>query len=388
LRKGNQTDFQICFALQNFQNLLITIYNFVDLSQTAFHMDHMQQLGWILPVIFMLVFISIKTWFLVSLIHYGVTTKKWKKQNYGNPEILSSGFLFFSVIVCNALCIVYSVLWLIFIIVGFKVGEEDEFCNSLSHAIIIIWVLIKLSIHIFLWLRQRAFYKNKMLSVNYSKKIKFLSAISIFVILTAMSSIAIYSLFPENSRSSENGCSTMLENDMGIIVFWVSALFVFIFGQIIMLGLFVYAINHVKSQNTSICISVLNEFCCCIQNRREEPAQNLQNISTPVHVITIQCATTSNATSTKYQSTSNFSRPQINTEEKVKIILRKTFVSGVIFMIFDVLISSVFSIPNIRNNNRLASLIASINALLHLLLLVFSFVRYRKMLFSPCSYVL
>jgi len=148
----------------------------------------------------------------------------------------------------------------------------------------------------------------------------------------------------ENSRSSKNGCSTMAENDLDMIVFGSTVMLVFIFRQMILLGLIDYAIKHGRYQNTSICISVLNEFCCCKQKSRKELAENLQNISTPVHVVTIQCTVSSTTTSTKFQSTSDILRSQVNSEEKVKIILRKTFVSGVISMLSDVLIGFLFSI--------------------------------------------
>jgi len=342
-------------------------------------MDHNKLLDWIIIFVVISTFIFVQVWILISLIHHGISTGKWKRIHRGNLELLSSGSLYSVVIACAFFCVVHSVLTLFNITYGFNV-EEDELCDSLLDATFVTYAFIQLLVQIFLWLRQRTFYANQMLNINYSKKIRFLSASSIFIIFIAGLIILVVFTYADNYQSGKNGCKSKprLFESYGVVL-WISVVFLLIFGQMTLLSLFVYALTRGRSQIKSLFMELACKSYCCKRTCRKQVQTSEKDFPTSE---TMPESSSSNNTSTPPR-TSDFSRLQASSAEKIKTVLRKTLIIAALSIFFDVLaqIFNYFIAKNIRS----FALVANLNTFLSLLLLVFSFTTYRKMLLSPCG---
>ena len=91
-------------------------------------MDNTNQINWILLVTFIAIANAGEIGILVSLIHYGLKTKAWKERNQRYVKKLSSRNLNAALVACETLCVIFSLLSLVYISVGFKLHKNDSLC--------------------------------------------------------------------------------------------------------------------------------------------------------------------------------------------------------------------------------------------------------------------
>ena len=355
-------------------------------------MDYVtKQIEWFLPVTFIAIANAAEIWILVSLIYYGLKTKKWKERNEGCVDKLSSRNKYTALVACAAICVIYSLLSLVFISVGFNL-DEDELCDSLADVTDIFYGFVQVAVYMFLWLRQRSFYTNQMLNITYSKTAKVFSGISIVIFLSAGTVVTRYHVTPNNHFSSLNGCFETPTDT--VTAAWISVIVVLVFGQTTLLGLFFYALTKTGNQEISIFARLLEDSCCCSKQNTNEKPQAPEN--KPESAAEASTSAVSNRTVISVSRTITLQETQHScfsknskSAENIRKVMRKTLLLAIISVLSD-LFTQIFvhyiSIPNF-NHVRFSVIAGNLSALLSLLLIVFSFTVYKKMLSSPCSKV-
>ena len=68
------------------------------------------------------VLMTVDIWIIISLIHFGIKTKKWRHLQRGNPDLLSSGWIYayLSIIFCSVLAFVYHLVIALYSIANIK----------------------------------------------------------------------------------------------------------------------------------------------------------------------------------------------------------------------------------------------------------------------------
>ena len=347
------------------------------------------RIDWILPVTFIVIVNAVETWILVSLIHYGLKTKQWKKHNEGSVDKLNSRNQYIALVACAVFCVIYSLLSSLYVSVGFHL-DEDKLCDSMSDAIYVFYSFIAVTVYMFLWLRQRTFYTNQTLNVTYSKTAKVFNVISIVIFLSAGTVVLVFLVYPNNHFSSLNGCVGP-PND-AVLSAWILVVFLLVFGQTTVLGLFIYALMKTGNQKTSIFARLLEDSCCYYKQNTNEtsqtPENNNQNSAEQYCTSTVSNRTIISVSRTiTLQETQqcSFSKNS-KSAENIRKVMRKTLLLAIISVLSDI-VTQIFlhyiSNPN-SDHVRFGVIATNLNALLNLLLLVFSFTLYREMLSSPC----
>ena len=344
---------------------------------TAFSVNYTEQLDWILPITLNLISVVAEIWLLGSLVHYGIKTKKWKELRRGNPDKLNSGAVYTALVACAVGCIAHSFVNVFYITLGFNLGE-DELCDSLGDASSCTYGLTVLTVQTFLWTRQRAFYANRMLNVNYNKKVRLFSTASIIIIFTAGTSVLVFNIYPDDHTSTLDGCRYKPDDSLRV-GYWASVVIVIVFGQMSLLGLFVYALTQTRSQDKQTFMQLAKEFCACSNANTEQThsmTENLKGLSETSHCSNVNTATPSSATSS--------SRRRRSKSGKVRDILRKTLVFAIISILADAFVQLfIHYITTPEGHRRFSVAVGNMNVIFSLLLLVFSFTDYREMLSSP-----
>jgi len=143
----------------------------------------------------------------ISLLHFGIKNKKWRyvKNKYVDTRALNSGLVYGSVIACAVMCIIKYITSLALTNFGFR-ENEDNICDSLTDSTYDIYALVLFFVYFYLWSRQRAFYANQILNVNYNKLIKLFSySLNAFVFVYVIF-VVCYHTVPKLYISSKKGC--------------------------------------------------------------------------------------------------------------------------------------------------------------------------------------
>ena len=354
-------------------------------------MNYTKQIDWILPVTFIAIANAAEIWILVSLIHYGLKSRKWKESKQERVDKLNSRNQYTALVACAAFCVIYSLSSLVFISVGFNLNE-DELCDSLADATDVFYGFVQVAVYKFLWLRQRTFYTNQMLNITYSKAAKVFSVISIALFLSAGVVVVVYHVSPNDHVSSLNGCIEAPTDT--ILAAWISVIVVLVFGQTTLLRLFFYALTKTGNQEISIFARLIEDSCCCSKQSTNEttqtPANNIQSSPKPfTSAVFNQTIISISRTMTLPETQHSLFFKNSKSAENIRKVMRKTLLLAIISVLSDIL-TQIFvyyiSNPNL-DHVRFSVVAGNLNALLSLLLLVFSFTEYRKMLSSPCSKV-
>ena len=96
-------------------------------------------------------------WLIIFLIYFGVKTKKWRRLQPGNPNSLSSGRIYLSVIICSVTTFLCHLFIAVYRNVGFN-QNEAQLCKVISDMVDITYSSSFLSVILFLWFRQRTLY--------------------------------------------------------------------------------------------------------------------------------------------------------------------------------------------------------------------------------------
>ena len=372
---------------------------------------------WITPMVVNIIVLVIVLWIFVSLIHYGIKAKKWSRNTGGqmNHEKLNAGLVFTAVVVCASMCIFRFVASIVAANVGFNKGESS-LCNVMEDILNFSYFLVTLSVFLFLWFRQRVFFANKMLNVNYSKSIKFLSFASIFGLVVIGIPIAVLTGVSDQLIASPKGC--VYRNKARFRVgFTVAIVCALLLGQITMFVLFAYALkskdnatlhmtkqanvtvsqcdsNALKSESAAMPTKVSVTPHTSDHSTRKSvgseteaevkftPASEKQKANgNIINTITVVISHCNICRSKPLQTTATKSNSK---PKKIKIILQNTLIFSVLSFLADVLIQ-VFNLTLKNNDNRyLLELALSLNSLLSLQFVLLSFAQWKIMITSFC----
>lgn len=356
--------------------------NISSLNETRY--VYTEEIDWIIPIAINSLLVISTLWILISLIHYGVKTGKWRQVETSNLEKLNTGMVYSSLILCALMCICRYIVAYVHMSVGFFEGQ-DEVCDSLSDATSTFYSLVLVSSALFYWFRQRIFYSNSMLNVNYTPCVRFFSFASIIVIIVCGLAVLIFSTALNDHPWSERGC-TYAPDDSLRIYYWVSIVFAIGFGQVSLMCLFIHALRRTSMcGNSTAFIKKPRRFSrknSELSKSVDTDVEQLSMSAVPVKKEVFQSSKlkVTRSAVTKPATKSNKKRPV----DPVKTILKKTLFFAVASLVVDIVIQ-VFSlfISEAGNHRRVSTTLLSASAFLSLLFLIFSFNQYKEMLFSP-----
>ena len=356
--------------------MMSSILSYVNVTPTAsIDHDHRKQFDWIFPIACNVLCLVIGIWILAFLVHYGIKTEKWKlRVSQRDSDKLNAGKIYSSAIVCAVLCDIYFIVNLIYTNLGFE-PNQDRFCEYMGDTSSAFYGSCLLSVQTFLWLRQRAFYTNRMLNVNYSKPVKVISFLSIIVIFLFGVSVIIFFVYPDDHKSSPDGCTyhSHLSLEYAIII-----ILVILICQITLLSLFVYALQQSKHHPPLVVRKIT--YCCC--KLPESTGKKTMSIDSNLVNFTI---TTSNSTISHACPVKTTTQHRISNSNAVRKIIRKTMIFAFISILADVFLQGLTQfITAPDSHRRYPVFIGNVNIFLNLLFVIFSFASYRKILTSPC----
>ena len=289
--------------------------------------------SWVFPVAINFLLAISALWVLVCFVHYGIKTGKFRCfQNRNSAEVLNSGAIYISVVVCNVTALFYYVIAQIYMNFNFK--NREGLCEVLADAGFVAYGLVLISVSLFLWTRQRAFYSNGMLNASYSKPVKFLSAMSIVFILACGFIALLTNILPKNREWNEKSGCVYISNEKYRPVQVISIVFTIILGQGTLLGLFVHALTKIR------------------KNKR---------------------------------STSNNEKSR--SSQMIERTMTKTVFFAVVSTTFDVLIQFLVHYISKKNGHRRYVItVTGVSAFFHLLSLILSFNQFKEILIFPCKH--
>lgn len=349
--------------------------------------DYTKRPDWFVPLAFNVFLVFLMLWIIISLVHHGIRNKKWRRSiEQNNFQKLNSGWIYSSVLLCAVICLVRFTVTITIMNTGFQ-PEDDYLCTILSDLQSSMYVLVQMSVLFFLWLRQRAFYTNAMLAVSYTKPVLFFSMISIGLILIAAVGFNVFSSLPDDRRSSPDGCIYVADGSSKI-GYWIFLALTIIFVHAILFGLLFYALRKSKNSDKKPKESGDVHASNSNQGRPASKSQStssrdisLESLNTVVSHTSRNVVTTSQTPTKSPVKTANSSKAK-KSKHPIKKTLLKTFVFAIISVFADFFLSIIWLFITV--NDRILVTFYNFNALLSLLLIIFSFSCYKKMLFSVC----
>jgi len=337
--------------------------------------DYTFQTDWIVPVTINFLLLILTAWILLSLVCYGVKTKKWRRKQASNADMLNIGPIYTTVVFAAIFCSLHQTINLIYLNVGFNGSnsKQDEFCDMLGDTAVCFYFLILFSVNLFYWFRQRIFFQNEMLKVSYSKGVKILSFASIFVLFAGGLAVLIINNVPNNRQGSFDGC-TFKPEESRRVAYWVPIVAITIIGQVVLLGLLAYAVKVTKAISNSTYKSIKAKLRFRGSSKSQIVVGNM-----PSHD---SCSGASTAKSPSSKSTTI--RKKTNSKKAVRKILKKTLLFGVISTVLDIFIQILIHyLTSPDGHRRYVTTVSNLNAFLNIVFLIFSFVQYKDILSSP-----
>jgi len=329
-----------------------------------------------------IIIILVTFWLFISLIDYGTKTKRWRMNQKSKSEEMNTGLVYSSVVACAFFCLLFLGTNIAYINVGFASGDpgKDELCDSMGDAVFAMYSIILLCVYFFLWLRQRVFYNNFLLNLEYSKFLRVFSSICILLILLPGIASVVFNSIPNDYTASSQGCLYMPTEDLRV-AYWVSIVLVLVVGQLILLLLFVYALK--KTSGESVTKSCL--WCCPNKSNaiRKTPSKVNRQVS---KAQSINYSSSNEVKKRQFsRSVSTTSLSQEDQSVAVQRILRKTLIFAVTSTLSDVLAQVVIHyLTQPDHHRRVPATVVAVNALLNLLFLILSFAKYKEIIASPC----
>ena len=255
--------------------------------------------------------------------------------------------------------------------VGFSsVIERSLTCEVIADTAVALYGVVLFLVALFLWFRQRVFYQNKMLNMDYNKCVHVLSSISIIMVLAGAIAALVINILPRNRHSSPNGCIFKIGDQR--IFHFLSVVIVIVLGQLMLAALFAYALIKTNSLINPTPMSKLSH----------NPSRNRDSIANSTDYTLVV-----NGVSTLEQSPSQSLRYQENntTQSKgVRIILQKTLTFAIISTAADIFIQTLIHfLTEPTGHRRVVTTASNVNAFLNLVFLLLSFAQYKKILLSP-----
>ena len=332
--------------------------------------DRTKKIDWVIPVTLNVLLMIVTLWLLISLIHYGIKTKKWKSHQR-KVDYINSGLIYSSVVACAVMCMFRYVVSLVYMNVGFH-ESEDELCDSVADTLYCAYAFVLFCAAMFLWFRQRALYAHRLLNVNYNKIVRFFS-LTCFVFFFAYALfVIILNNLPNSFLSSSEGCVVKPNGNLNAN-YWIAAAAGIAFYNIALLSLLYYALTHVQT------------FQKKLASKRYESkrAQTIANTNFNSEPSSTNFRPLESETSVGKMSTLAIRRKYATTQ-KIKTALQKTLVFAVISIISETFLQiyAIF-IANPLGHRRVSSVLFDVNSFLNLICLIFSFSSSKEMMTSP-----
>ena len=343
----------------------------------SFEKDYFHEITYILAVSINATLIALSLWILFSLVHFGIKTGQWSGKQKRNADKLNAGWIYTSVVICAIMAVIRFITSQIAHNVGFGTNELS-ICEKINDALFVEYACVLFCNFVFLWLRQRTFYTNKMLNFGYNKILKFLSRSSIFILLGAGLGVTFVNTIPANYPSSPIGCRYDSASESLNAWLWALCAIIPVIGQVLMLVLLVYPL----SKN----IDGLQQSCFCFSRQTD---------NSPNHT-----SSPSLSSPSKSEAGSDLRNKQITVKpisslqstkrssDTVKKIMIRTVVFGFIAVFTDISLIVVLATSILNQENpklrRVSVTLYDMNVFLNLMLVIMSFVRWKKMMTSPC----
>ena len=351
----------------------------ISFNSSAFYSVARQE-DWFIPFTINIVLTIITLYLLISIIHYGIKTKKWRSSetSLSNIHKMNAGTVYTFLVFTAVMCLFRYVISLVHMLVGFEENQK-RLCEAIADSAFVAYSMVLWCVFMFLWLRQRAFYTNRMLSIGTTRLVRVLSFGSIILITFSGLGYMLFFTIPKNYDSSPMGCIYVADDTLrlGYGIYVIAVLFL---AQLMLLCLFIYPVCKIhrlghaeKKKSVSPSVKTLDE---------SESTSKSQGSSTPF-------AETSQLQNSEYnldvlsrnQKQSSFSaRPP---SRGIRKILTKTLVFAVLSTALDVLLQIFTKYATSGFEHRRFNIILfDIAAFFNLLFLVLSFVTSKKILFS------
>ena len=343
----------------------------------------------IIPNVVVCCLLALSLWVTISLVHFGIKTGKWRRLHTRSQlDKLNVGIIYTSITFCGVMVLFYDLVGLVYMNTGF--AEEgrnlDDYCDSMSDLAYTAYALVLFSTSIFSWLRQRVFFRNRLLNVNYNKFVRFCSSSSLLLILGLGLAVLAMNLYPNDHESTPDGCVYNPVNKQSRIGYWILIIVVIVLYQGMFWGLFVYALRTTRapakneSPHIESTVEPVQSSCdtASSQRLRYGSSSTRSDFSTSPIIIE-QTETVSMQQS--FQKTTKAASVSSSCSEEIRSIMIKTFAAAVITIlldIFELVILNYISKPN--EHRRFSVMLASFNLFLHLFLIVLSFAQYKLIL--------
>ena len=296
----------------------------------------------------LVVLMAINLWLVVSLIHFGIKTKKWRGLQPKNPKLLNSGRIYLSVVVCCVTGFVYHF--------AEAIDEsvlsyyDDKWCNLTSDLLRTLYGLCLLSVIFFLWFRQRAFYTSFLPMARFTKCLKVFSFSILFIsFFFLVTSIILWNISVDKV-ASPMGCVYRKDSNFGLPSLMI-AFTTIIFSQISLLAVFIHALLASQKLNAEKKWKLL--LCC-------KPKPSIKQTNTT-------------------EQTND------QTQAIVHNVIRKTIIFAALSLLCDILVIFVtFLLQLLVKRSEIISVLASISVSLNLYFVILSFVAWKDMITSPC----
>ena len=293
---------------------------------------------------------TVDVWIIISLIHFGIKTKKWLHLQRSNPDLLSFGWIYLSVIFCSFLAFVYHLVITLYHNLEYQ-QSNDEFCDSMSDAVKSLFAICALSVYFFLWLRQRVLYTTILPTAHFTKALKVFSFMIIFITFMFGVTGLILSSIPNDIVASPIGCVYKKDGKFRqlSLVFVVAAL---IFSQVSLLAVFIHALLVLHGSSIDKRWKIL--LVC-----------NFKSSNKQINVT---------------QQPADQTRIMIYNE------IRKTIIFAVFSLFSDLLaVSLVLLFSQEGKRDDYLSVLAALSMSMNLYFVILYFVKWKDMITSPCK---
>ena len=228
----------------------------------------------------------------------------------------------------------------IYINAGFN-SNKNDLCKAAADAAFASYVLIQLSVCMFLWFRQKAFYSNNMLAFRTTKFIRALSYSSVFFINTSAVIFIFLYIIQENYKASISGCYYEPENNVDTF-FGISAIILIVLWQTLLLCLFIYPVLQIRRDSETKMFFV---------NKSDVKKSGIGPTTKSSH--------SNSATSISFSRAASITvRPP---SDGIKVIIRKTLFFAVASTLVDVILSVIsYFLYKPSSNWRLLNMVINI----------------------------
>jgi len=258
------------------------------------------------------------------------------------------------------------------------VKKKIKHCIITIDINITLYLLVFTTVGLFLWFRQRAFYANQFLNVDYKKVLKILSFVSIFVMVGSCLLLWILFIIVNVSfTSSPTGC-VLQEKRLPVLsdifdIYWILAAICIIFFYSVLIGLLSYALLSIMPVSTN---NIPNTNRCII----DDDVENAVPMTTQHNYF--QKSKFSKTKPMCLNNTCKTSKNKNSSQQKI-LVLKRTLLFAVLSLATFVAAHAVIQYNTIPNEHFYFSLlILNIDAFLQLLFVIFSFTAHEKTLTS------